>query len=246
MKKASFAALLYREYSLSGKNALFTLVVTGLTIIICLLISLSMKVGNLAHADDVVIREVFSNTRFLGIYISCFIMCIASEATMKDETSSIWKLFRKSTPVSPFMLSLAKFAMLFFYMLLSAAFAGIYMLADSAISGSPVAFSDITMLTLILAAISLVLTAQMVCITFMGSSDKGGLMAVLIIMAAFVPAVMYLKNNVFVDKNAGLSERFKLISELSVSIFPYVCIFIAAIFIIGFVVTALLYKRREK
>lgn len=244
MNKTSFGALLYREYVLSKKNALMTIIVSTLIIFICLLISISMKVGNLAHADDVIIREVFSNTRLLGIYASCFIMCISVEATMKDETSNIWKLFRKSTPVSPFMLSLAKFTLIFIFLLISAAFAGVYLLADSAISDSPVVFSDISMLTLILAVISFMLTVQVVSITLMGSTDKGGLMSIFIMAAVLIPVIKTLKENA--DKGDSLSETWNLFCELSVNIFPFVCIFIAAIFIIGFVMTALLYKRREK
>lgn len=244
MNKMSFGALLYREFVLSKKNAFMTIIASTLTIIICLLISISMKVGNLAHADDVIIREVFSNTRLMGIYVSCFIMCISVEATMKDETSTIWKLFRKSTPVSPFMLSLAKFTLIFIFLILSAAFAGVYLLADSAISGLPVAFSEIAMLALILAVISFMLTVQVVCITLMGSTDKGGLISIFIMACVLIPVIKSFKENA--DKGGSLSETFEFFGDMSVSIFPYVCIFIAAVFIIGFVMTALLYKRREK
>ena len=246
MNKTSFGALLYREYVLSKKNAFMTIIASALIMLISLLISVSMKVGNLAHADDVIIREVFSNTRLLGIYASCFIMCISVEATMKDETSNIWKLFRKSTPVSPFKLSLAKFTLIFIFLLLSAAFAGVYLLADSAISGLPVAFSDITMLTLVLAVISLMIAVQVVCATLTGSTDKGGLMSIFIMAAVLIPAIKTIKGKLPADEGRSLSETLKSFSDMSVSIFPLVCIFIAAVFIIGFVVTALLYKRREK
>ena len=219
MNKMSFGALLYREFVLSKKNAFMTIIASTLTIIICLLISISMKVGNLAHADDVIIREVFSNTRLMGIYVSCFIMCISVEATMKDETSTIWKLFRKSTPVSPFMLSLAKFTLIFIFLILSAAFAGVYLLADSAISGLPVAFSEIAMLALILAVISFMLTVQVVCITLMGSTDKGGLISIFIMACVLIPVIKSFKRNA--DKGGSLSETFEFfaLSELLLRLF---------------------------
>lgn len=246
MKTSSFGALLYREYTLSKRNALLTIFAIVCVTIICLLISLSMKVGNLARADETMIREVFSNTRLFGIYVSCFIMTISGEPTIKDETCGIWKLFRKSSPASPWMLSLAKFSLIFIFMLISAAFAGIYLLIDSAISASPVAYSDITMLALILAVISLIMILQVICVTFTGSSDKGGLISSIILMGILFFLMGLLKEKVFVDENASFSENWSIITKLSADIFPYVCIAIAAMYIIGVSVTALLYKRREK
>lgn len=246
MKNQSFSALLYREYTLSKRKALLTVFATVCVTIICLLISLSMKIGNLARTDETMIREVFSNTRLFGIYVSCFIMTMAVEPTTMDETCGIWKLFRKSSPASPWILSLAKFSLIFIFMLISAAFAGVYMLIDSAISTSPVAFSDITMLALILAVILLIMILQVICITFTGSSDKGGLISCIIFMGILFFLMGLLKEKVIVDENASFSENWSIITKISAEIFPYVCIAIAAMYIIGVSVTALLYKRREK
>ena len=108
MKNTSFGALLYREFLLTKKNTLMTIFSVTLFIVVCLLISLSTQIGNLSKAEEG-LKDLFLTTRLMGIYCSAFLIFIAGEGTAKDEISKPWKLFRKSSPVSPWKLSLVKY-----------------------------------------------------------------------------------------------------------------------------------------
>lgn len=245
MKNTSFGALLYREFLLTKKNTLMTIFSVTLFIVVCLLISLSTQIGNLSKAEDG-LKDLFLTTRLMGIYCSAFLIFIAGEATAKDEISKPLKLFRKSSPVSPWKLSLVKYTYYFIAMAVSIAFAGIYLMADSAITGKAVEFSDFAMLAFMLAAALLLQIALSVALQFSGSKDKAGIAMVVIVFSIMVPAMTWIQNNSIIPQNATPKETLEIIRSLSLTAFPFVCMIIAALYVIGFVVTALLYKRREK
>lgn len=245
MKKTSFGALLYREFILTKKNTLMTIFSVVLFTAICLLISLSVQVGNLSKAGQE-LKDLFLTTRIMGIYCSAFLLFIAGESISKDETNNSWKLFRKSSPVDPWKLSLVKYTYYFIAMVISIVFAGIYLLIDSAITGKPVEFSEFSILSFILAALLLIQISLTVAIQLTGSKDKAGMIMVGIVFVIIISAAIKMQNNSIIPQDATPKELMNILKGLSVSAFPVICIVIAALYIVGFVCTALLYKRRDK
>lgn len=245
MKNTSFGALLYREYILTKKTSLMIILSAALFMVICLLISLSVQVGNLAKMQGG-LKDLFLTTRIMGIYCSIFLLFTAGESTSKDENNKAWKLFRKSSPISPWKLSLVKYTYCFIAMILSIAFAGIYLLADSAISGASVEFSEFAILAFLIAAGLLLQFSMSVAMQFTGSRDKAGIAMLGVVLIIIIPAMTWLQKNNIIPENVAPKELVEILKSLSVSAFPFVCMAIAALYVIGFVITALLYKRREK
>lgn len=242
-KKSALSILIYREFLLCRKNIIILLFAVILTMIVCLLISVSMKYGNLARADEE-IRHILGNSRYMGMYIGLCYMTIFG-SSLNDEMRGIWRLFRKSAPVSPWILALSKKLFMIICMMISFALSFLYMAADSAISGDPISINDISILAMITALMVYLLTVDHIGVQLTHSKDKSGLISLVLSLLLAVPLAIVMKKTGISDINDPM-EKMRILSDMCVDALPYSCLIIAAALIIGFVVSALIYKRREK
>ena len=238
MKNTSFAALLYREYVICKKALLTALISVPIFSALPILMALSLRYGNMAMLPSNIVSDIRANDDLLlklnTVIVPCMLYLSVVETAIHDVMPK-WEHFRRSTPVSPMRMALAKYA--FYAIILAVSF----LLAVAALWFFTLA-TDISMLKTDFALILLLITPICILsvsaqffITLFRSVDKG----MLAMMASLaLPALLYANPN-----RSTTAEIVLAFAERNLPVFPVIMVIVL---VIGFVLTTLLYKRRER
>ena len=238
MKNAPFAPLIYREYIICRKALLTALISVPIFSALPILMALSLRFGNLAMLPEVIVADLRANDDLLlklyPVIAPCMLCLSVSESAIHDAMPK-WEHFRRSTPVPPARMALAKYA--FYAIILAVSF----LLAVAALWIFTLAMdismlkTDFALILLLITPICILSVSAQFFITLFRSVDKG-MLAMMVSMA--LPASLYANPNHSITAKAilGFAER-------NLPVFPVI---MGIALVIGFVLTTLLYKRRER
>ena len=110
-KKASFPALLYRELLLCRKVLITYLITSLIFLLIPVLVILSLRYGNLTMLPEFIVADLRANNDLIlvlcAVLSPCMLVMSLSESSVFDAQIK-WDRFRRSTPVKPAQMALAK------------------------------------------------------------------------------------------------------------------------------------------
>lgn len=238
-KTGSFAALLYRELLLCRKSLKAYVVSTVIFTMMPILVILSLRYGNLTMLPEHIVADIRANndlmlTLYAVICPSMLVMAIAESAVF--DTQIKWDRFRRSTPVKPARMALAKYVLYLILLLVSAAVSVAVMGLCHGLLGSPVRKTDIAVIMALITIISILNVMALVFIMLLRSVDKG-----MLAMIGFAAAVIFLmpeswKADASVDRLLGGAE----------ALLPLTPVILLGILLLGFGLTTFIYARREK
>ena len=242
---ASFGALLYREYLLARKTILLQFTGVFYIMLLGILVALSMQSGNLADHPE--LAGIFGSVRYLGLFAAVTPLGLFSDIMAGDETRTIWKLYRRSMPVSPWRLSLVKYTSLFIANAGSVLLAVMYDFVEAGISKRTVGFKDLALIVLINVIMLLFVISFSISLQITGSMDKAGIMTIIALCVIIFPIAV--KWNVDsgtsrVDASDLMIGRANGLFARICESFPYTMTAFVLLYVIGFVLTAFLYRRR--
>ena len=238
MKHTFFAALLYREYAICKKALCTTLISVPIFSALPILFALSLRFGNLAMLPETILADIRTNDDLLlklyAVIYPCMLCLSVSEPAIHDAMPK-WDRFRRSTPVSPAHMALAKYA--FYAITLAASFllAGIALWIFTLSMDISISKRDIAMILLLIAAVCITSVLAQVFIMLFRSVDKG----MLAMIASVAVPILPLQKKAF----CLTAEGILTFAEQYLPLFPIV---MAITLLIGFALTTLLYKRRER
>lgn len=242
---ASFGALLYREYLLARKTILLQFTGVFYIMLLGILVALSMQSGNLADHPE--LAGIFGSVRYLGLFAAVTPLGLFSDIMAGDETRTIWKLYRRSMPVSPWRLSLVKYTSLFIANAGSVLLAVMYDFVEAGISKRTVGFKDLALIVLINVIMLLFVISFSISLQITGSMDKAGIMTLIALCVIIFPiAVKWNVDSSISGLDAGdlmIGRANGLFARICES-FPYTMTAFVLLYVIGFVLTAFLYRRR--
>ncbi len=232
--------LVYREFVRSRRSVILGLVFVIAASAIFILIALSFRVGNLALLPYKDFKEVNNS---VALPLIAFLSGMALSQTSTDsEDSLLWRMFRKSIPVTPLKYAAAKSLMLAVY--LAAAFVSTALLSVLFCAAADIPFTprDFAVEAACLEIALLFSVLLQVLQAFLRSSaDKAGLaLAGIVIIPLSIFGVLSSGN----EADSGFNPEDLI--ELCEKILPFTPVIIAAVFAAGFLLTSTAYKRREK
>ena len=238
-KKASFPALLYRELILCRKSLMAYAVSTVIVTAIPILVILSLRYGNLAMLPENIVADIRGDndlmlTQAAAIGPCMLVFALADSAAFDSQIK--WDRFRRSTPVKPAQMALAKYALFLLMLLPSVAVSTAVMGLCHALLGSPVLKMDIAVIMALITIISMLTVTVQVFTMLFRSVDKGMVVAI-----GCAAAVIFLtpgewKANLTVDRLLGAVE----------ALLPLTPVILMGILLLGFGLTTFIYARREK
>lgn len=244
--KAPFRYLVYREAVMTLKYLKSTIIGFMSVAVMFLLFRLSMVCGNLASVFDFG-EEVGAvvNPMLIGLDFTPVVMLGAMLMSLAEsdehETAVGWRRFRMTLPVSPWKYALAKFTFVAIILAAAMVLGIIYMAISCSISGT--AF-DGRMIGMILVIFTMMLAFAMlmkILVFVFGSMEKAGIAATFISLFAVAPIMFREDRNEAPNLNA-MNELFDKAAELA----PFMPLIMIGLLGLGYVVTALILKRRER
>jgi len=208
-----------------------------------IMVILSLRYGNLTMLPESIVADIRSHNDLMltlhAVICPCILVIAIAESAVFD-TQIRWDRFRRSTPVKPAKMALAKYV-LFLILLLASVVAAIAMMAlCHGLLGSPVQKMDIAVILAIVTSLSVLTVIAQVFIMLLRSVDKG-MVAMMVAMIVCVAAVIFLlpekwKANFTVDR---------LLSEAE-ALLPLTPGILVCILLLGFGLTTAIYARREQ
>lgn len=244
--KAPFRYLVYREAVMALKYLKSSITGFMSISVMFLLFRLSMVCGNLASVFDFG-EEVGAivNPMLIGLDFTPVVMLGAMLMSLAEsdehETAVGWRRFRMTLPVSPWKYALAKFTFVAIIFAAAMVLGIIYMAISCSISGT--AF-DGRMIGMILVILTMMLAFAMlmkILVFIFGSMEKAGVASVIISLFAVAPIMFRKDRNEAPNLNA-MNELFDKAAKLA----PFMPLIMIGLLGLGYVVTALMLKRRER
>lgn len=236
--------LVYRELIRSRKVVMFSFAGAVAGCVLFILIALSFRVGNLAMLPQF-IHDRFNemnNSFSLPMLALLSGMPMVSAAASDTESWGLWRMFRRSAPVTPLKFAAAKYITLFIYLLIS--FAGAFLLSVlfCAAAGITLTPEVCAVAVVFVEAVLLFSVMMQVIQAFMRTSgDKAALIMMFILGLPVSAAGLFFTEN---DIETGLNPES--VTSFCVDILPFTPLILAVIFSAGIFLTAAGYKRREK
>ena len=238
MKHGNFSALIYREYLICKKSLLIAAFSALLFSVMPILFALSFRYGNLAMLPASIVSDIRANhdilLKIFAVITPCMLCMTVAEASIHDIMSK-WDCFRRSTPVSPARMALAKYAFYAIVIGISFLLAVIALALFCLAMNISILKTDIAVILLLITAIYMASVVAQVYVMLFRSTDKG-MLALIATIAA--PIVLLSK-----ESNHFTAESILGFAEESLFLFP---VLLAVIWLMGFALTSLLYKRRAK
>ncbi len=236
--------LVYRELIRSRKAVAFGYFGAMAGGILLILVALSFRVGNLAMLPSD-IREGFdkiNNGASLPMLAILSGMSMSSAVSSDTEGFGLWRMFRRSTPVSPLKFAAAKYITLFIYLIISFVSALILSVLFCAAAEIPLTLEVCAVMVACVEA-TLLFSAAMTVIqaAFRSSGDKAGLILTMALVVPFSVIGMFITAN---EIDLGITPES--MTGFCVDILPFSPFIIAVIFAAAIIFTAAAYKRREK
>ena len=236
--------LVYQEFLRSRKALIFgtigAVAVAGLFI----LTGLSFRFGNLALLPKVAYEGFFNIISTVALPLLAFIsgITVQSASSADSEANLLQRMFRKSTPITPFKYAAAKFILMSCYLVLGLALAYVLSTAFCAALEIPFTTENIATMFACVEIILLFSVLMTVLQAFLHASrDKVGLILLLVFLAPIMIVGLIMTLN-----NIELNLSFDDILQFFTTIFPFTPLIIAVILGGGLFLTTAAYKRREK
>lgn len=243
--KAPFRYLVYREAVMSLKYLKSSIIGFMSISVMFLLFRLSLECGNLALIFEDAETQMIANPIFIGLDLTPVVMLGAMLMSLAEsdehETAVGWRRFRMTLPVSPWKYALAKFTFVAIILAAAMVLGIIYMAISCSISGT--AF-DGRMIGMILVIFTMMLAFAMlmkILVFVFGSMEKAGIAATFISLFVVAPIMFRKDRNEAPNLNA-INELFDKAAELA----PFMPLIMIGLLGLGYVVTALMLKRRER
>lgn len=236
--------LVYQEFLRSRKALISGVIFAVAVAALFILTALSFRFGNLALLPKIAYEGFFNIISTVALPLLALVsgITIQSACSADSESSLLSRMFRKSTPITPFRYAAAKFILMSLYFVLGLGLAFGLSQALCAALEIPFATENIAIM---FACIELdLLFGMLMTITqafLHASHDKAGLhlLIIFIIPIAVIGLIMTL-NNIEI----GISPE--AIADFFTTIFPFSPLIIAVILAAGLLLTTAAYKRREK
>lgn len=239
MKNASFSALLYREYVICKKSLRTGLIFSLLMSLFPGLIGLSIRFGNLALVPENILGQ-FLGEGCLPLKLSAAVapcmLCMALVDASSLEVQPNWNRFRRSTPVKPARMALAKYAFLGILLVASFLMALVCTGICAAILNTGLTKTDLAVIVAILTVFTALIVACQVSIMLLGSVDKG----MVALLALMVAGVFLLPERWKADFNVQWLLGFAEV------LLPWSVPVLGAVLALGWGLTAWIYRRRER
>lgn len=255
---SSFLRLVYRDFYMSKKALLISAFSFIAFFVLSILIVISFDYGNIrtilletALKDfpdaEEMLRTYKENFGFvLKIYpIFCAVsMSIEIAQVSVNDEKTAWKYFYRSAPVSCRKKALVKFFEFFVFDILGFVISYLYSLVFSAVSGIEMTYSDMGMILAGIALGTAMAVLLYIFILIFHSLDKAGLMLTAVFAMVLIGIEIYFAFHPIKDVSdmgpfVALKNAFETLGLYSV--------LITAVFLLaGFIITEMLYKRREK
>ena len=238
-KKASFAALLYRELLICRKTLITYLFMTVIFTLIPILVILSLQYGNLTMLPEAIVADIRANNDLMLVMYAVFcpsmLVMAPSESAVCDAQVK-WDRFRRSTPVKPGQMALAKYVLYGIMLAVSAAVSIALAALCHGLLRSPVTVTDIAVIMAVITMFPLMCVLSQVSIMLMRSVDKG-----MLVMIGCSAAAVFL-----IPRDTRVDLSLETLLATAEKLLPLTPLLLAGILALGFGLTTWIYTRREK
>lgn len=246
MRIRSLKYLVYRDFYLARKTLLVNAIFGLCLMVFGILVSLSSRYGNLAlvpdNYKDILDDIMFMFSCFVPVY-ACAGVGISVTETMQFECDKKWRSFRLTTPIGGYMFALARYIVILGTVSVCMGIALLYMWGNSLITGEPVSGKGIAFM-LVLTFVFLMFSLLMqILVQLLGAADRAGIAIVILMIPVMFGGMSYFENHVLIPVDQPVMPFF---FELCEKYLPNVSITFLIVLAVSFVVTAKLYKRRER
>lgn len=252
MKKASFGALLAREFIGMRKMLRSYIIISLLIIPMPFIILLSFRHGNLGALIPEDAHWVFLgmdgyNMKLFSILGGAMITMGSSE-NMAPDISVKWDHFRRSTPVTPARMALAKMASQGIFSLVGITLSLLTLWLMDLALGVEFSAADAGLAIVTVAAITLFSVLALLFMTFFGSVDKG-MIALLGVIMVVTFALTFGKEAPAVPHDEKMEQAMQIAAkaqDFCAELLPFLPLILIGTLTLGFIALTLLLKRREK
>lgn len=249
-----FSNLLYRDFYMMRKQIIVALISFAGSALFCALILLSIRFGNLSKMAEMVqidgeeaelmlanmLKGAIFVAKILPSVMCAMIPFAVTNLTNYDEDHR-FRLFMKSTPLTPVRRSLVRSCTNLICTVGGLALAIGYMFIVGLLTGEGLSYEDVSTLTGIFIFYTVFTLIAQLAIMRMHNNDK----AMLLILGVAVVAVFIISR--MMPKPEGEDDNpFGLLLRLAQDIFPFTPVIIIVGIAIYFGVSVYLYQRREK
>ncbi|MBQ8527598.1 MAG: ABC-2 transporter permease [Lachnospiraceae bacterium] len=246
MRIRSLKYLIYRDFFLARKTIFINAALGFFLMLFGLLVSLSGKYGNLALVPESY-QEILDDMMFM---FSCFIPVYACAGvgvsvieTMQFECDKKWKSFRLTTPVSGYMYALARYIVILSAVGVCMGIALLYMWGNSLITGEPVSGKSIAFMLVLTFYFMIFSLLMQILIQVLGSADRAGIAMVILMIPAMFGVMWYVEKHMLIPVDAAVMP---FLVNLCAKHLSKVAVIFVIVLVVSFILTAKLYKRREK
>ncbi len=246
MRIRALKYLIYRDFYLARKTLVINISLALVLMFFGILVALSSRYGNLAlvpdNYQDVLGEILFMFSCFLPVY-ACAGVGISVTETMQFECDKKWSRFRLTTPISGYLFALARYIVILGAVAVCMGIALLYMWGNSLITGEPVTGKNIAFMLGITFVFLMSSLLMQILIQLLGSTDRAGIVMLFLMIPFMFGGMFYLEKNVSIPVDGiGMSLFLDLCDRYLANISGT----FAVVLMVSFVVTAKLYKRREK
>ena len=236
--------LVYQEFLRSRKALIFGTIGAIAVASLFILTALSFRFGNLALLPKVAYEGFYNIISTVALPLVAFIsgITVQSASSTDSEANLLQRMFRKSTPITPFRYAAAKFILMSGYLVLGLALA--YGLSTAFCAALEIPFAKENIATMFACVEIILLFSVMMTVlqAFLHASrDKAGLIIILVFIAPIMVVGLIMTLN-----NIELNLSFDDILRFCTTIFPFSPLIIVGIIASGILLTTAAFKRREK
>ena len=246
MRIRSLKYLVYRDFFLARKTIFINAVLGLFLMVFGILVSLSSKYGNLALVpesyQEILDDMMFMFSCFLPVY-ACAGVGVSVIETMQFECDKKWRSFRLTTPVSGYMYALARYIVILGAVSVCMGIALLYMWGNSLIIGEPVSGNSIAFMFVLTFYFMMFSLLMQILIQLLGSADRAGIAMVILMVPAMFGVMSYVEKHMLIPVDEPVMP---VLVNLCAKNLPKVSVIFVIVLVISFILTAKLYKRREK
>ena len=246
MRMRSLKYLVYRDFFLAKKTIFINAALGLFLMIFGLLVSLSSKYGNLALVpesyQEILDDMIFMFSCFMPVY-ACAGVGVSVTETMQFECDKKWRSFRLTTPISGYMYALARYIVILGAVSVCVGIALLYMWGNSLITGEPVSGESIAFMLVLTFYFIMFSLLMQILIQVLGSADRAGIAMVILMIPAMFGVMLYVEKHMLIPVDEPVMP---FLVNLCAKHLPKVAVIFGIVLVVSFILTAKLYKRREK
>ncbi len=253
MKKGSFSALLCREFFTVRKSIVSYLIMTLIMVPMPFLFLLSFRHGNLGMFIPEDAQWIFLGDDGLSLKLFVLVggaaLAMGASDSIGNDISMKWDRFRRSTPVPPAKMALAKITVQAMFSAAAIVISILLIWLMDIALGVSFSAADAAISLVAVAAITLLSVLALLFVTAFKSLDKGMLVLMGSMMAIVAPISISSKSN---EQSSGAADKEQMmqmtnkIMDICTDLLPFLPFIIIGTLALGVVGLTLLYKRREK